>query len=124
MDPAIFAAVPLISGEMSEELFAAQDDPDVARMQKEIWLEIRRDLENDLRALLGLDGPELSRELHRIRGGVSTASLLRLGAILRAWEDEPQFGSDYLPLAFATCSDSISTVEERFPHLICEPNPG
>lgn len=124
MDPAVFAALPLISSEIGEELFAAQDDPDMTRMQRDIWLEIRATLESDLRGLSSLDGPELGRQLHRIRGGVSTVSLLRLGAILKAWEDAPGPGLDYLTLALAACSDSISAVEQRFPHLVSEPRPG
>jgi len=124
VDPAIFAALPLISGEICEELFAAEEDPDVTLMQREIWREIRTGLLDEVRGLPGLDDPELCSQLHRIRGGVSTASLLRLGAILKAWEDDPRLGADYLPLALATCSDSISTIEERYPHLVSGPNPG
>jgi len=111
-------SIPLISQEFSDELFAPEDDPETTAMQRDIWLPIRSGLESELKALEGLGSGEMKAHLHRIRGYVSSASLLRLGAILLAWEDEPSRSDYFLPLALGTSRASILEVERRFPHLV------
>ena len=112
--------LPLISSEISNELFGPEDDPETTAMQREIWAGIRSDLESDLEALEGLEMADLKPQLHRIRGYVSTASLLRLGAILMACEEEPSRTGYFLPLALGTGRESILEIEKRFPHLCGE----
>lgn len=90
-------------------------------MQREIWAGIRTDLESDLRGLAEIPAEELKRHLHRIRGYVSTASLLRLSEILRSWESSPdpaQATGGFLPEALQVSECSISEMERRYPHLV------
>jgi len=90
-------------------------------MQREIWGGIRADLENDLRGLEGISNEKLKQQLHRIRGYVSTASLLRLSEILMTWENSPdpaQATGGFLPEALEVSQCSISEMERRYPHLV------
>ncbi len=90
-------------------------------MQREIWGGIRADLERDLRGLEGLPKEDLKRQLHRIRGYVSTASLLRLSQILMAWEhagDPLEETGAFLPGALKVAECSVCEMEKRYPHLV------
>lgn len=119
-----YCSVPLISEALSDELFAPQGGGDVLQMQKEIWADIRADLDRDLRGLEGACPDDLRRHLHRIRGYVSTASLQRLSEILLAWERAPDPGqatNDFLPAALEACERSIAEVERKYPQLVVPP---
>lgn len=90
-------------------------------MQREIWGGIRTDLERDLRGLEGVAQDDLKRNLHRIRGYVATASLLRLSEILMAWENTPdpaRATGAFLPEAIEVSKRSISEIESKYPHLV------
>ena len=123
MSASPFSSTGLIDVEAAQELFGDQQDPEVTAMQREIWEGIRKDLEADLRRLAPVRGQDLKRELHRIRGYASTAALLRLGEILRAWErmdDVDAVAVDYLSLALDACGRSLSEMEMLHPHLVAQ----
>jgi len=119
-----YSSFPILAEALSDELFAPQGDGEVVQMQREIWGGIRADLERDLRGLEGASREDLMRHLHRIRGYVSTASLLRLSEILLAWENDPdpvRATKGFLCEALEVSGCSISEVERKYPHLVVSP---
>jgi len=116
-----YSSFPILAEALSDELFAPHGDGEVIRMQREIWGGICADLERDLRGLEGVSQEDLKRHLHRIRGYVATASLLRLSEILMAWENAPdpaRATGAFLPEALEVSKRSISEMEGRHPHLV------
>jgi hypothetical protein len=112
--------VPLVDEALGDELFAPQEDPDLTRMQREIWLEVRKGIEPDLMGAARGEPENLRANLHRIRGYCSTCALRRLEKVLLAWESQP-YAADaaerYAQMALEAMSLSIAAIESRYPHL-------
>jgi hypothetical protein len=109
---------------LGDELFAPQDDPDLTRMQQEIWCEVRKGIEADLKRALRGEPENLRANLHRIRGYCSSCALRRLEKVLLAWESKPcaaDAAERYAPLALEAASLSIDAIESRYPHLRPDP---
>ncbi len=116
--------IPLIDEALGDELFAPQEDPDLSRMQQEIWRQVRKGIEPDLKKAIGGEPENLRADLHRIRGYCSSCALRRLEKVLLAWESQPcatDAAERYASLALEAASLSIAAVESRYPHLKPEP---
>jgi hypothetical protein len=113
--------IPLIDEALADEFFAPQEDPDLTRMQQEIWREAREGIEPDLKKAIREEPENLRADLHRIRGYCSSCALRRLEKVLLAWESQPCAAERYAPLALEATSLSIAAIESRYPHLKPEP---
>ena len=112
--------IPLIDEALGDELFALQEDPDITRMQQQIWCEARKGIEPDLEKALGGEPGSLKANLHRIRGYCSNCALRRLEKVLFDWEsqlDAAEAANRYAPLALETTALSLAAIESRYPHL-------
>ena len=116
--------IPLIDEALGDEFFAPQEDPDLTRMQQEIWLEVRQGIEPDLKKAIHGEPENLRSDLHRIMGYCSSCALRRLEKVLLAWESQPciaDAAERYAPIALEATSLSIAAIESRYPHLKPEP---
>ena len=114
------SSIPLMDEALGDELFALREDPDLARMQQQIWREVRNGIEPDLERALGGEPRDLKANLHRIRGYCSSCALCRLEKVLLDWESQPcaaEASKRYAPLALETTLLSIAAIESRYPHL-------
>ena len=112
--------VPLIDEALGDQLFGLQEDPEITRMQQQIWWEVRKGIEPDLEKALGGEPENLKANLHRIRGYCSNCALHRLEKVLLDWESQPgaaEAAKRYALLALETKVLSIAAIESRYPHL-------
>ncbi|HEY5768271.1 MAG TPA: hypothetical protein VIS71_00380 [Terrimicrobium sp.] len=112
--------IPLVDEALGDELFAPQEDPDLTRMQREVWREVRKGIEPDLMGAARGEPENLKAHLHRIRGYCSSCALRRLEKVLLAWESQPcaaDAAERYAQMALEATSLSIVAIESRYPHL-------
>lgn len=120
MDVSVSSELSLLDESLTAALFAHSDDPQVTAMQRRIWTGIRGDLHPELIQAEVLPPAELCPALHRIRGYVATAGLLRLAGHLRAWEHHATpaaIAPDYTRIGRQIADDSIMALENLYPHI-------
>lgn len=120
VDVSVSPELPLLDESLTTALFARADDPQVTAMQRRIWTGIRDDLHPELTRAEVLPPAELCPALHRIRGYVATAGLLRLADHLRAWEHHAtpaEIAPEYTSRGRQIADASIIALESRYPHI-------
>lgn len=115
--------IPLVSEELTSELYGDISDPEMLEMQKEIWAGITRDLPKEIQqiqALAKAGGEDYRKLLHRVAGYVGSGGLGRCCEALRALEynklsenEEAELLASLLRLS----EESQKEMLARYPHL-------